>query len=634
MIVLAYHGGGSDPMQYFSGNSIMGLLGLNAYPTGIVDRKTGIISRGSWLINVNNRQPVSAPVEITMDRSYNFSNRELTVNLNFTADESISGDFRFNVILVEDGIVWTQNGTLGGANYVHDWTVQAMLNGATGESIVNGAWDTGVTHSFDRVFTLPVPQSPLPDIVPENCRVAVIVYKYATPLASSGEIQQGFQMNLAPVMSASMASTSPDIMGDGTANGAYSAEINNTGELSDTYYINVDFSGPEGWSGEFSVNGNTHNPGELDSLMLDAGASAAVDLSIIPTTAIGFGEITVNFQSKERPDITGSRVFRYVNGTGLEVLVIDGEEESYEYAPAATLENLGINYGIVSKNVFGGGSPDLSSFRALVWTSSNSAPVFSEADVAALQIYIENGGHLLLTGQDIGKDISASAGTSTHALSFYNNILHAKYIADKPIYFTMNGVLNDPISNGMSIVLNDEYPKSPDVIQPFDNNAEVLFKVGVTSYVSGLRIQHGDARIVYTTFSMEQITEPADRDTLMARCLNWFDGEMSGMDEGGEIPQAFDLAQNYPNPFNPSTTIEYSLPQNAEVSLAVYNLLGQEVSRLVSNENQPAGTRNVVWNGRNSAGEAMPSGVYVYQLRARSVSGESFAMQKKMILMK
>jgi hypothetical protein len=90
------------------------------------------------------------------------------------------------------------------------------------------------------------------------------------------------------------------------------------------------------------------------------------------------------------------------------------------------------------------------------------------------------------------------------------------------------------------------------------------------------------------------------------------------------IPQEFVLKQNYPNPFNPSTTIEFSLPAAGQVSLIVYNALGQEVARLVDNRNMGAGTYRLEWTA-----ESLPSGVYVYRLFAgqHSLSG-------KMILQK
>ncbi|MBM2840533.1 MAG: hypothetical protein HW412_1061 [Bacteroidetes bacterium] len=101
-----------------------------------------------------------------------------------------------------------------------------------------------------------------------------------------------------------------------------------------------------------------------------------------------------------------------------------------------------------------------------------------------------------------------------------------------------------------------------------------------------------------------------------------------------ELPAGFALAQNYPNPFNPTTSIQFSLPTAANVTLKIYNILGQEVATLV-NEQRGAGTFEAVWNGRNSAGNQMASGMYFYNLIATSTDGKNtFTNVKKMLLLK
>ena len=94
------------------------------------------------------------------------------------------------------------------------------------------------------------------------------------------------------------------------------------------------------------------------------------------------------------------------------------------------------------------------------------------------------------------------------------------------------------------------------------------------------------------------------------------------------IPEDFDLSQNYPNPFNPVTTIRYALPRQAKVRLIIYNLLGQEVARLVDH-GQEAGFYSVRWNGRTSGGSVAASGIYFYLL----IAGD-FVDTKKMMLLK
>ena len=85
-------------------------------------------------------------------------------------------------------------------------------------------------------------------------------------------------------------------------------------------------------------------------------------------------------------------------------------------------------------------------------------------------------------------------------------------------------------------------------------------------------------------------------------------------------PRYWDLAQNVPNPFNPETAIGYSLAENGQVTLMVYDMLGQRVRTLVD-EVQPAGEYEVRWDGRGEAGVQMASGLYFCRLQADSFSG-------------
>ncbi len=80
-------------------------------------------------------------------------------------------------------------------------------------------------------------------------------------------------------------------------------------------------------------------------------------------------------------------------------------------------------------------------------------------------------------------------------------------------------------------------------------------------------------------------------------------------------PEQYKLSQNFPNPFNPTTNIEYTLPIASTISLTVYNMLGQEVVRLVNNENKPAGSYSVQWNGMDRQGMKVASGTYFYTLK-------------------
>ena len=94
------------------------------------------------------------------------------------------------------------------------------------------------------------------------------------------------------------------------------------------------------------------------------------------------------------------------------------------------------------------------------------------------------------------------------------------------------------------------------------------------------------------------------------------------------VPTTFAISQNYPNPFNPTTNIDYAVSGQSFVSVKVYNLLGQEVRTLVSEE-KGVGTYTATWDGKDNVGKEVPSGMYVYKMLAGS-----FSETKKMMLLK
>ncbi len=93
-------------------------------------------------------------------------------------------------------------------------------------------------------------------------------------------------------------------------------------------------------------------------------------------------------------------------------------------------------------------------------------------------------------------------------------------------------------------------------------------------------------------------------------------------------PDKFQLSQNYPNPFNPTTTISFSIPEDANVELQIYNLLGEEKAKL-TNKLYSAGTYSLNLNA-----SSLTSGVYIYSLKVNTVNGENVIQNKKMILAK
>ena len=93
-------------------------------------------------------------------------------------------------------------------------------------------------------------------------------------------------------------------------------------------------------------------------------------------------------------------------------------------------------------------------------------------------------------------------------------------------------------------------------------------------------------------------------------------------------PKEFALRQNYPNPFNPETHIQFDLAENSNVSVSIFNLVGQKVATLV-NDKMDAGVYHIKWNGVDDLGQPLPSGMYFYEMRT-----QAYQAVKKLVLVK
>ncbi len=112
---------------------------------------------------------------------------------------------------------------------------------------------------------------------------------------------------------------------------------------------------------------------------------------------------------------------------------------------------------------------------------------------------------------------------------------------------------------------------------------------------------------------------------LLYKSLGW---TPLSVEENAGMPTEFALNQNYPNPFNPTTSISFSVPNDAQVVLQVFDVTGALVKTLVDQAVR-AGNMQVAWDGTNSFGAKVSSGVYLYRMQAGS-----FVTAKKMVLMK
>lgn len=193
-IILGYHGPTNygDPYAGFPGYTIMSSLGLSSYPTGIVDRVSGVISRSSWYPNIATRNNVPAKVDINIIKTFDSTNNQLQGTVYFNALENLTGSYKYYLTILEDNLMYAQTGNsscTGGTEYRHNHVVRNILNGATGDTITNLDWSAGQIISRPFAYTV----TNITNF--SNCHMAIVVYKVGASLVSS-EIQQAKQWTL------------------------------------------------------------------------------------------------------------------------------------------------------------------------------------------------------------------------------------------------------------------------------------------------------------------------------------------------------------------------------------------------------------------------------------------------------
>lgn len=276
-------------------------------------------------------------------------------------------------------------------------------------------------------------------------------------------------------------------------------------------------------------------------------------------------------------------------------------------------------------------------YKDVIWfTGSEGTETLSKQEQDNLVAFLSQGGHLLISGDFIGYRLRASA--------FYSDYLHAKFVNMMPKLHHLCSVAENRVTTIDTLAINSStWPMEIDPISParsiliFDQTTSEGSGALKSSGTAALAVNKDGYKIVYCAFGIENILSSDSRTAFLADVLQWFKAPdepttvASQADQS--VPAEFALQQNYPNPFsllssrNESTIIKFQLPQAEELTLKIYNTLGQEVATLM-NEKVKAGYHQAIWNGRLQNGQMAANGIYLYRIK-----GKNFQQTRKMLVM-
>lgn len=336
-----------------------------------------------------------------------------------------------------------------------------------------------------------------------------------------------------------------------------------------------------------------------------------------------------------------------------EVLIVDDDEgEDYENYFIAAVDSAGRTYfhlDVFSSGTSPGEAISLfpTSSKVVWYTGDATTNTLTQDDQDSLASFLDAGGKLFLTGQNIAEDLTSIQS------SFLDDYVHAGWLENPPQIF-LHGKSGDPLGRGIQLVITtgangannqtsrdrleitgESYSAVHFIANPSDLTDLGTAGVWAEGPVAG-------SRIVLFGFGVEAVNRPAadpsqiTRTEMMTLVLDFLDGitginDPVGFDEAG-LPRSYALGQNFPNPFNPQTTISYDVPESegkgVRVFLSVYNLRGKKVKMLVDSWKEE-GRHMVQWDGTSDQGEKLSSGVYLYRLEAGS-----FTETRKLLLVK
>lgn len=253
------------------------------------------------------------------------------------------------------------------------------------------------------------------------------------------------------------------------------------------------------------------------------------------------------------------------------------------------------------------------SITGYIWDVT-AAPTFNVTRIDSVnQIVVNSTGNSIPAFQDVETGTIGESGNGDVEKEQWESVL----IRYNSITVTDENADGDPLPNFGEMFVDDGTGDTRVELEDGDHSYHNLSDPTRTFYVQTGSSFDAISGVLYYSFGDYKLV-PRNDDDLVGFM------EPTDVDDVVELPTEYSISQNYPNPFNPSTTIEYSLPEAGNVTLYVYNLLGQRVKTVLDNTPQSAGTHRVVFSAQE-----FPSGIYFY-----SFSANDFMQVKKMILMK
>lgn len=620
-VVVAIHqgsfatpGAGEPDYRTPFGDALAGQTGLTGYPSGTVNRyvfagSSTALGRGDWTANAGVIMQQSSPVNVGVETSFNAASRELTVHveLYYTAASATPSNF-INVALTQSHIFGPQTGGGAGNNYEHMEMLRHFITGQWGDEVTTTSQGSLVERTY--VYTIPADYNNVPCVV-ENCEVAVYVTEGHQEILTGDVVPaiDGTNLYVGDI------TTSDNTMklGQPTVMTSFNLFINSNLSGTESFKIKLVSSPPEGWASNFEIDGQTYSDSAMINLV--KGIQESLVLNVTPGFPASFEAFTFELSSVNNPNAP-VKYFTARVMSNVHTLLVNAAGDNYatlhqdvyiDGLLAAGCDHLAVMKSSLFVQASDAGilTPVLNIFYNCAWTF----PAFTDPEALAVKSFVDNGGNLLVAGQDIGWDIMSGAAGNHGTLitkDLYTNYLKASYINDgSSADNKLIANVDDPIygttatSNIVDVYGGNMYP---DQIAPLQNATATFYYNTSMTKTGAVKSTKDQAKVTYFGIGLEMVQSTDVRNDIINKTYDWF-MEGVGIAENGEKSNTH-LGQNYPNPAADHATIGLTAIEQS-MMLEITDITG----RILLTEKVGAGATQV---GINTA--SLRNGLYIYRL--------------------
>lgn len=558
--------------------------------------------------DVNTTFEETSPISIRVTQTDNGDNRDVNVTVR-SFRTPVAGNYRLRVAIIEREINYsTPPGTNGEKDFPN--VFRKFLPNSDGQAITLP--DSGTSVS--------VPFNFAENAIWDMSKIEVIAFIQNTATKEILNAGSSFDVNTNTLIfqpEASLKSVTSGVLSD------FRFNVGNIGMSAENFTYKIMHDAPADWNVSFSYNGSDYEDSVLTNVQPNTLTPLTVNVTPGATPAIV--KITLLARSEDNPTDLIMKSSMYVISDNVTDLIVNNNvAEDWQDVYINGLNYAQNNSFLVTDEQFFAKAIDaniLTDVKSIYFNMAWTLPTITEELSDRLALFLERGGNMFISGQDIGFELNVWFD-SKKLRDFYTNYLGAIYLADggstntRLIGNSTDGMFNAVQEATISKVYgtNGFYP---DEINNTANSSCIFLYNNNVNKKAGVRMTLGSGgKVVYMSVGIEMLASADTKNQILKLTHDWFSGLISSVEYDAGMKR-ISMGQNYPNPASEHTTISLKgIESDMLIQLTDMN------GKVLMEEKVAKGTQSIELNTSK-----LPAGTYLYRLANGDQVSEAKSLQ-------